>query len=159
MAKDESPRVWGSGIAASLLVLVITIAFLVLQKKTAGLERKKKIQRGTTSLESWKILKQHTLRIDEIPSDKSHEALQGDLERLVENNPGLKEGVSRIVPHFLGRRHQNIACATATFHTSISADDLAKKMTEAGVYHPYRFDADFLGVTPLYESPDGADVE
>jgi hypothetical protein len=100
-----------------------------------------------------------TLRIDEVPTDKSHEALEHDLKSILEQDPGLKEDSIIIIQHFLVARDQTMACATATFCTSISANEVIRKLHLAKTNLPYRFDVKFYGITPLYEGHGGADVK
>jgi hypothetical protein len=100
-----------------------------------------------------------TLRIGEIPIDKSREAFERDLRSIVDRDPDLKEDSITIMQHLLVRRNQRMACATATFHTSISANEVIRKPSKAGTSFPYRFDIKFYSITPLYEPKEGADVE
>jgi hypothetical protein len=99
-----------------------------------------------------------TLRIDEVPVNKLPETLECDIKSIVEGDPDLKAASITIERHFLVARDQKIACATATFYTSISADELISKLDRVRASHPYRFDVKFHGITPLYEAA-GADVE
>lgn len=105
-----------------------------------------------------RIVKQYALRIDQIPFDKTYESLCDELKSFLvgELEPG--DDVNFVL-HFLCRRDENFSCATATFHAPISAGELAKELNSACIPRSYHFDADFQGITPLYESPKGADVE
>ncbi len=80
---------------------------------------------------------------------RHYEALKDDLKSMIERNQDLKDGVTMIDHHFLVQRDQNIACATATFHTSISANELVKKLNRARDGHRYHFDVNFQNITPL----------
>ncbi|KAK3181463.1 hypothetical protein K4F52_007173 [Lecanicillium sp. MT-2017a] len=105
-----------------------------------------------------RIVKQYALRIDQVPFDKTYESLCDELKSLLvgELEPG--DDVNFVL-HFLCRRDENFSCATATFHAPISAGELATELNSACIPRSYHFDADFQGITPLYESPKGADVD
>ncbi|ERF76578.1 hypothetical protein EPUS_05851 [Endocarpon pusillum Z07020] len=137
---------WGKHLTGALATLVITICCYALfwrpPKRTVSTPKR--------------FL---TLRIDEVPIDKSREALEHDLKSVVERDPGLKEDSITIMQHSLVRRDQKMACATATFRTSIPANEVIRKLHQARSSLPYRFDVKFHGITPLYEGRGGTDVD
>ncbi|KAF2176608.1 hypothetical protein K469DRAFT_812982 [Zopfia rhizophila CBS 207.26] len=100
-----------------------------------------------------------TLRIEEVPIDKSREDFEHDLKSIVKRDPDLKDDSIVLVQYFLVRRDQRMACATATLLTSIPVNEVIRKLRQAGSSLPYRFDAKFYGITPLYEGHEGADVD
>jgi hypothetical protein len=100
-----------------------------------------------------------TLRIEEIPIDTSSAALTDNLRSLVNQHLDLKEDRITIDQPSPIQRNQKIACATATFHTRVPADELIRKLHQAEARPSYRFDVKFHGITPLYEAQGGADVE
>lgn len=100
-----------------------------------------------------------TLRIDEIPAERSHDAFKHDIEAVINQDPDLNRGVASVVHHHLVKREPSLACATASFKTSIPKDELVKRLDQASTHLGYLFDVHFGGVTLLYESPAGADTE
>jgi len=101
-----------------------------------------------------------TLRVEDISVDISREEFETDIKIVVENDPTLQKHVARVTHHHLTRRNLKKACATVTFYTSIPADQLIRQLLS----HPKfaqtcRFDTKFLGITPLYEPPEGGQVE
>jgi hypothetical protein len=147
---EEAARPDSAAIAiaslTSLVALLIAILFHVLFRRPQS--KKSSVYKRPL-----------TLRINEVPVDKSHEALQRDFKSIVERDPDLREGVTTIAHHFLVQRDQKTFCATTTLNTSIAANELVKKLGQARAGQPYRFDVDFHGITPLYETLDGADIE
>lgn len=100
-----------------------------------------------------------TLRIKEILIKMSSADLKRDLQSIVDQHPGLKEDCVTITQLTLIQMDQKIACATATFCTSFSAEELIRELKQAKAGFPYRFDVKFHGITPIYEAQGGADVE
>lgn len=100
-----------------------------------------------------------TLRIEGVQIDKSRNELQRDLMSIIEGDPVLKQDAITVETRSIAPRDQKVACATATFYTSIPRDEMMKRLCKAGAGLPYRFDDNFQGITPLYEASGGADVE
>lgn len=118
------------------------------------------IIRNVTLIKSQKgNIQEIVIRIDDIPTNNTHDVVRSDLDSLIQADPKLKEDVISTVHHFHARRDKNIFCATVTVHMSASTNDVVRRLGLAGAALPYHFDSDFDGITPLYECPDGADVE
>lgn len=159
MAKDVNSTVWSSEIAESLLIaiktfpqvlIVIIISLFVLVPR-----------RRTSSTGKSKVIKPYAIRVECIPLGYPHENLQNELENIVNGDLDLKNGVKRILHHFLSQKDQRFACATATFFTSLSPDELTRKLTNGSTRLSlgYCFDVDFFGITPLYDSFQVDDIE
>ncbi|KAK1977851.1 hypothetical protein LZ30DRAFT_243022 [Colletotrichum cereale] len=101
------------------------------------------------------------VRIDDVPVDKSCEALRDDLRSITAQDLGMKATIDTVGRLSLVRRDKDYACATATISTSIPGAELLKRLNCAskGLALPYRFDCEFYGITPLYESEDGVAVD
>ncbi|KAL7781558.1 hypothetical protein V8C37DRAFT_398160 [Trichoderma ceciliae] len=125
-------------------------------------EKRKTVEVRKATKSNSADVERYAIRIDEIPSSQSREALEGDLDSLkdslIEEDPDLRDRLYFVLDHLVAR-DQTIACATATVEAPLSGNDLIGKLTKAGTRCPYRFDSHFQGITPLYEAPDGADVE
>ena len=93
-----------------------------------------------------------TLRIEGVQIDKSSDDLQRDLMSIIEGDPVLKQDAITVETHSIVPRDQKEACATATFHTSISRNEMMKRLCKAGASLPYRFDDNFQGIRPLYQA-------
>ncbi|KAH8707497.1 hypothetical protein GQ44DRAFT_777431 [Phaeosphaeriaceae sp. PMI808] len=150
---------WGTLFTGALVALAIAICchalfYRPLEKMPLEKKASQIILQSTSTPK--KLL---TLRIDEVPIHKSREAFECDLRSIIDRDPGLKEDSNTIMQHLLVRRDQKIACATATFHTSIPANEVIRKLREAGIGLPYCFDSNFHGITPLYDAQEGADVD
>lgn len=105
-------------------------------------------------------IKEICIRIDDIPTNHSHDMVQRFIASIIASEPQLRDEVTETVHHFMVRRDRNIFCATVTFQTTIfSAGNLVARLQRAGTALPYSFDAGFRGLTPLYECPSGAHVE
>ncbi|RYP39571.1 hypothetical protein DL767_002119 [Monosporascus sp. MG133] len=100
-----------------------------------------------------------TLRIDEVPSDKSREALKNDLRSISTRDSGLEETINTLNRLTLVRRNKHSACATASFRTSIPEDVLLGRLQYASEGLPYKYDCKFYGITPLYEDETSAKVD
>ncbi|RYP53591.1 hypothetical protein DL768_001455 [Monosporascus sp. mg162] len=100
-----------------------------------------------------------TLRIDDVPSDKSREALKNDLRSIATRDSGLQETINTLSRLTLVRRNEHSACATASFRTSIPEDVLLGRLRCAGEGLPYRYDCKFYGITPLYEDETSTKVD
>jgi hypothetical protein len=98
------------------------------------------------------------MRIEQIPMEKPKEALEGELQRLLEGNLTNEDYTISITQLSIVPRDQRMACATATFNTSIPPNDLLRKLRQANLRLQYEFDLKFYGITPLYEAP-AAEVE
>ncbi|KAL4962580.1 uncharacterized protein BDV14DRAFT_178258 [Aspergillus stella-maris] len=94
-----------------------------------------------------------TLRIEQVPIGKPREALEGELRCLVEENLTLKGCATSLEQLLVTPRDQRIACATATFNTSIPPDEFIQILRHADPHLEYEFDHKFYGITPLYEAP------
>ncbi|KAL9022998.1 MAG: hypothetical protein Q9196_007438, partial [Gyalolechia fulgens] len=103
--------------------------------------------------------KPFTLRIEEVQLGKSSNDLRRELLSLIESDSILKQDAITVEIHSIVPRDQRIACATATFHTSIPKSEMMGRLQKAGTSLPYLFDDDFQGITPLYEASGGADVD
>ena len=155
MTEYTAPTIWSSGVVGTLLGLIILISILLrwsMQPKTVNQQQKR------VSPVEKKSLKQHAIRIEEISPEISLESLVNDLQAIVKADPDLCDSTRRIEPHFLCARGQTLTCATVTFHSNVSAEILARKLTSAANEHRYRFDANFQGITPVYESSTDVDV-
>ena len=112
-----------------------------------------------------KTKKPLTLRIEGIHINKSMDDLQRELTSIIEGDPDLNQDAITVKTHAIVPRDQRIACATATFYTSIPKDEMTRRLRNASASPKasasplYRFDDDFQGVTPLYDAGGDADVE
>ena len=145
MAEDNTRPGWGTAFGSALVSVLSAVSLPV------PLYRPPR----TKTLPFKKL----ALRIDVVPADMSTDVFQRDLRSIVDSDPDLKERVTSIEHHFLVRRDQRMACATATFCTSLDARGLIAELHKASVGYPYIFDVHFRGITPLYEDPAGANVE
>ena len=138
---------WGTILSSTLFAVATVLCYHVLfwrpSKKT-----KTTISKGP-----------FTVRIEGVQIDKSSNELRCDLISIIEGDPVLKQDAIIVETHSIVPRDQKIACATATFHTSIPRREMMRRLCEAGASLPYRFDDNFQGITPLYEAGEGADVE
>ncbi|RYP62421.1 hypothetical protein DL769_007310 [Monosporascus sp. CRB-8-3] len=100
-----------------------------------------------------------TLRIDEVPSDTSREVLENDLRSIAKRDSGLQDAINALSQLTLVRRNKHIACATASFRTSIPEDELIERLRRASEGQPYKYDCKFYGITPLYEDETSAQVD
>lgn len=99
-----------------------------------------------------------TLRVEDISVETSGEEFEAYIKTVVENDPTLQ--IARVTHHHLTRRNLKKACATVTFYTSKPPDQLIEQLlTHPKFAQIYRFDTKFLGITPLYEPPEGGQVE
>ncbi|ORY62117.1 uncharacterized protein BCR38DRAFT_347066 [Pseudomassariella vexata] len=98
------------------------------------------------------------IRIYEIPIDTTREQLQTDLTEIAKKDLALQEAVSTIKRISLVRIDKKWACATASFHTSISDVELARRFNRAAEGQ-YQYDCRFDGITPLYEDERDAIVD
>lgn len=159
MAKAVNSTVWSSEIAESLLmvinqfpqliiIIIISLFVFVPRRRTSGPVKSK-------------VIKPYAVRVECIPLGYPHETLQNELENIVNGDLDLKNGVESISHHFLSQKDQRFACATATFFTSLSSDELITKLSKASssLSLGYCFDIDFFGITPLYDSFQVDDIE
>lgn len=109
--------------------------------------------------EKTKFRRPFTLRIEEVPINKSSNDLQCDLISIITGDSNLKQDAITIEIHSIVPKDQRIAYATATFDTSIPSNEMMKRLRIAGASLPYRFDDKFHGITPLYEASKDVDVE
>lgn len=144
-AEDSARPAWTIVLGSTLVSILIVVSIHMVFYRSP----RKKTPR-------WRKL---ALRIDQIPTDKPADVFQRDLQSIINGAPDLKECATSIKHHLLVQRNARMACATATFYTSLDGTELVAKLKQAGSRHPYRFDVDFHGMTPLYEDPAGADVE
>lgn len=145
MIKGEVNLGWGIVFTAALTLAIVICCHALLWHP---------------SKKSSKTIRQLALRIEEIPTNKSRQSLQRDLEFLIDQHSVLKNNGSALVQFSLVQRDQNTACATATFQTSVPANEITEMLRKASISHfPYRFDSKFDGITPIYEASGGADVE
>ncbi|KAI0125986.1 hypothetical protein BJ170DRAFT_633363 [Xylariales sp. AK1849] len=100
-----------------------------------------------------------TLRITEIPVDKSRKAVERDLKSIAISDPGLRETLDTLELRSLVQENKRVACATVTISTLIPEDELLQRFHQAGSKLPYRLDCNFDGVTPLHEDDSGAKVD
>lgn len=99
-----------------------------------------------------------TIRIDDIPNDQADE-LETNLTSIVKEDALLHQAVARLTPRSVVPWDDEVACATVTFETSLSAEDLVNRLQQIGDDYPYTYSHTFDGFTPLYQSPNGATVE
>lgn len=109
--------------------------------------------KATTSKRSW------TLRIERIQIGKSSEDLWCDLTSIIKRDLLLNQDETTVKIDSIAQRDQKVACATATFQTSIPRNEMMKQLRKANPSLLYRFDDNFQGITPLYKAIGGADVE
>lgn len=138
---------WGPVFSTILLALAIVICYHILfwhpSKKTKAIRPKRPF----------------TLRIEGVQIGKSSNDLRCDLLSIIEGDTILKQDAITVETHSIVPRDQRIACATATFYTSIPKNEMMGRLRKAGTSLPYHFDDNFQGITPLYEARGGADVE
>ncbi|RYC65044.1 hypothetical protein CHU98_g1135 [Xylaria longipes] len=92
-----------------------------------------------------------TLRINQVPLDLAHESFENDLKSIAIQDFVLHEAVNTLNHLTLVRMNKHSSCATATFHTSLSNDELVRRIQIASDSRPYKFDSDFYGITPIYD--------
>jgi hypothetical protein len=97
------------------------------------------------------------LRIQGIPIDKSKDDLKHDLDSAIRADQVLVAGRTTVIQLTLVPRDPKSACACVTFDTSLSCQVLINRLCKIGV--GYEYDRDFLGMTPLFESEGGGNVE
>ena len=137
---------WGIAFSILFTVIIATCYLMLLlrpSKKRKAIKPKKPL----------------TLRIEGIHIDKSRDDLRHDLMSIVECNSVLKQDAITIKTHAIVPRDQRKACATATFHTSMSKNEMMRRLCEASASTQYRFDDGYQGITPLYDASGDADVE
>ncbi|KAI0455693.1 hypothetical protein F5B21DRAFT_178737 [Xylaria acuta] len=102
-----------------------------------------------------------TLRIHDVQVGWSREDFEEDLRSIIAADLTLKETIKTLSSVTLVRMNKHSACGTATFHTSLSDHELVQQLRGAskGKEHPYKFDCEFYGITPLYEHETNAQVD
>ncbi|KAI8626567.1 ankyrin repeat-containing protein [Xylariaceae sp. FL1651] len=102
-----------------------------------------------------------TLRINDVHVSSSREAFAGDLKSIIAADLILKKNIKTLSNVSLVRTNKRSACGTATFHTSLPDQELVQRLQGAskGKEHPYTFDCDFYGITPLYEHETDTQVD
>ncbi|POR38318.1 Uncharacterized protein TPAR_01489 [Tolypocladium paradoxum] len=116
------------------------------------------VLQGRAATSAPKAKKSLTLRIDGIPADHT-DNLDSNLTSIIEQDPVLRGDADTAVRRSLAPFGKGSLCATISIITSLSADDLSTRLRRAGNGRPYRYSCKFEGITPLYESEGGANVD
>lgn len=99
------------------------------------------------------------LCIEEVPIDTSREALDRDLKSLFERDATLKGDSIAVVLHFLVPQKPQATLCNRLYPYLNTTERVIGKLRQAWFGLPYRIDAKFYGITPLYEDPRGIHVE
>ena len=90
-----------------------------------------------------------TLRIQEIPTNVTHNELLNELENLSYRNDVSGTGDTNVLRLSLVRKDRRGACATVTFRSlPWPLEAIGRK---SRIVHRYAYDIKFLGITPVYE--------
>ncbi|KAL8382735.1 hypothetical protein RB595_006496 [Gaeumannomyces hyphopodioides] len=100
-------------------------------------------------------------RVNDIPIDYTTDELVLALRSIAEQDPVLRRAAETLACRSLASQDNQFGCATVSITTSLSGDDLCDRMRKAGKgqSYAYRYTCKFDGITPLYESKSGADVD
>ncbi|KAI1113364.1 hypothetical protein F5Y14DRAFT_213264 [Nemania sp. NC0429] len=102
-----------------------------------------------------------TLRINKIPANYTRKRLKRELNTIAAFDSVLQKTIRTLSRISLVKINESSACGTATFHTSLPGEVLARRLQGASRdtgYH-YEFDCEFNGITPLYEHRTAALVD
>ena len=80
-----------------------------------------------------------------------HEALLGDLNTFIKEDPVLRQDSVTVELCPIIRWDENASCAIANFTTTLVVDQVVERLSKASKGRPYCFDKEFHGITPLYE--------
>lgn len=127
---------WMLFVAAVVILITTTLRRVPDQQATTKGERSKRYL---------------VVRIGNIPPDKSREALEKHLKSSIAQDPILQKTTDTTGRLTLVRMNRDSTCATVTFRTSITEDELIRSLYRASEGQSYEYDCNFHGITPLYE--------
>jgi hypothetical protein len=97
-----------------------------------------------------------TLRIQEIPTNVTHNELLNELENLSYHTDVSGTSDANVLQLSLVRKDRRSACATVTFRSLPWPLEAIKRKSR--IVHRYAYDAKFLGITPVYEGHGQKDL-
>jgi hypothetical protein len=131
-----------SAVTPSLLAWSLILALILTLVLVGSLQRKPKIPPKNPS-------KPHTLRIQEIPTNVTHNELLNELENLSYHSDVSRTGDTSVLQLSLVRKDRRGACATVTFRSLPSPLETIERKSR--IVHGYAYDTKFLGITPVHE--------
>lgn len=100
-----------------------------------------------------------TFRIKKIHIDKFKNDFQCEFIFMIECDLVLKQNAIIVQTHAIVSKNQKKACAIVTFYTSISKNEMMKRLCKTSASTQYRFDDNYESITSLYDVSDNANVE
>ena len=101
--------------------------------------------------------KVNTVRIRDIPSGKTSDALKRDIEAVIQGQD--VDPKIHIEHHSFVPQDESSICATVSFHTVLPRLELLALLSEADSCKAYDIDDHFLDITPLGQDPEGVDID
>jgi hypothetical protein len=95
-----------------------------------------------------------TIRISDIPIEKSLGDLENDLLDIGSTSPAAQDIIKTAERITLAKASEDSACATVTLHSSKIDTELLHLFSQASKqkHLPYQYDSTFYGITPLCEA-------